>query len=189
MYGIRKVMDNGKHEYYQSDTTVDSPDPKPTDPWLFTDPQARIIYQTQGRLGELEEDICTYVMAQGQWTPEDLECKYEIQRLLCEELLKPGYNFGHLSPHPTVYHAIANGKLNIAGQHSDFKFGDEIVFEPWLSRVAHPGHVGPIWVGHLKQISRLCLCCEAFPLICIHCDRTVAILRQTLENSRNRLNN
>lgn len=184
MYGIPKAMENGKHECYQSDTTVDSPDPDRADPWLFTDPQARIIYQTQDRLGQLEEDICTYVMVQGQWAPEDIECKCEIRRLLREGLVKSGYSFGHLSPHSTVYHAMSNGKLNIAGQHFNFNFGDEIVFEPWLSRVTHPGHVGPIWVGHLKQIARLHLCCEAFPLICIHCDRTVAIMRQTIKHSR-----
>jgi len=87
VYGIRKAMENGKHECYQSDTTADSPDPNPADPWLFTDPQARIIYQIQDRLGQLEEDVCTYVMAQGQWAQEDLECKCEIQRLLREGLL------------------------------------------------------------------------------------------------------
>ncbi|OGO27695.1 MAG: hypothetical protein A2W33_01865 [Chloroflexi bacterium RBG_16_52_11] len=184
MYGIRKAIEIGKHERYQSDTTADSPEPNPADPWLFTDPQARIIYQTEDRLRQLEEDICTYVMTQGQWAPEDIECKYEIRRLLHEELLKPDYSFGYLSPHPTVYHAMSNGKLNIASQHLNFKIGDEIVFEPWLSRVANPGHVGPIWVGRVKHITGLCLCSEAFPLACIHCDRTVAILRQTLKHSR-----
>jgi hypothetical protein len=73
VYSILKSTVNGKHDYSRSDTTANSPDPNPTDPWLFTDPVAREIYWRRDQLKALEEDICTYVMVDGQWAPEDLE--------------------------------------------------------------------------------------------------------------------
>lgn len=48
-----------------SDITAASHELSLTDPWLFTDPTAHEIYKHQGRLGELEEDIRTYVMNAG----------------------------------------------------------------------------------------------------------------------------
>ena len=188
MYGILKSTVNGRHEYFQTDTTAASPDPSPTDPWLFTDPLAREIYQQQGRLGMLEEDIRDYVMYGGQWAPEDQECKREIRRLLREGLITPSSIFGYLSPHPTVYCAQDDGELKIAGQRLTFERSDDIVYEPWLARVAHPALAGPIRIGQLYPVPRFCLCCEAFPHVCIHCDNTIAVLKKTLwpRNSRTR---
>lgn len=184
MYSILKSVINGKQDGFHSDTTAASPDPSPTDPWLFTDPLALEIYQRQGQLGELEEDIRTYVMYDGEWSAEDLEAKNEIRRLLQEGLLIPGQSFGYLSPHPTTYHAEGEGELKIAGQRVTFERGDDVVFEPWLARVTHPALAGPVWVGRLYQITEFSLCCEAFPHVCIHCEKTLAIMRQIL-NYRN----
>ncbi len=184
MYSILKSVMNGNHDGFQSDTTAASPNPSPTDPWLFTDPLAREIYQRQGRLGILEEDIRDYVMFDGQWAAEDLETKFEIRRLLREGLLIPRDSFGYLSPHPTTYHAAGEGELKIAGQRFSIEAGDDLVFESWLARVAHPALAGPVWVGRLHQITGFCLCCEAFPHVCIHCEKTLAIMRQIL-NYRN----
>ena len=188
MYSILKSTVNGKVDCSQADTTAASPDPNPTDLWLFTDPLAREIYRRQGQLEALEEDITTDVMVQGEWAPEDLECKCEIRRLLREGRLSPGSSFGDKSPHPTVYHASGEGVLNIDGRRFPFDTGDDLVFEPWLARVTHPGLTGPIRVGWLHQATRLCLSSEAFPQVCIHCDHTLAVLRKALRvgNSRTR---
>jgi hypothetical protein len=165
------------------DTAADRRDPDPTNPWLFTDPQAREIYRRKNRLLHLEEDICTYVMIQGQWSPEDLECSCEIQRSLAEGLFASGPSFGYLSPHPTVYYAMEEGALSIAGHRHPFKRGDELVFVPWLARLAHPALSGPIWIGAVQLASNPCLCCEAFPQVCVHCEKTLAVLRQILAYS------
>lgn len=186
MYSIQKSTLNGKQNGFQSDTTAASPDPNPADPWLFTDPLAREIYQRQGRLETLEEDIRDYVMVGGEWAEEELEAKYEIRRLLREGRLVPGHGFGYLSPHPTTYGARCEGELKIAGQRLIFKYGDDVVFEPWLARIAHPALMGPVWVGRVHQITGFCLCCEAFPHICIHCEKTLAIMRQILNYRNNR---
>lgn len=185
MYSILKSMVNGNYDCSQSDTTAASPDPNPTDPWLFTDPLAREIYQRQGRLGTLEEDIRDYVMYAGQWAPEDLECKCEIRRLLGEGLIAPKSSFGYLSPHPTVYCAQGEGELKIDGERFFIKIGDDIIFEPWLARYTHPGQNGPLRVGQLSQVSNPCLCCEAFPHVCIHCEKTLATMRQILSYRNN----
>ena len=185
MYGILKSMAYETQVCDRSDTEADSPDPSPTDPWLFTDPVAREIYRRREQLEVLEEDICTYVMVAGHWALEELEFKCEIRRLLREELIAPGSSFGYLSPHPTTYYARGEGKLKIAGQGYPIEMGDEVIFEPWLARLANPGLGGPGRVGRVRQVATaLCLCCDAFPRVCIHCDKTRAILRQIL-NYRN----
>lgn len=180
MYSILKSSVKDGYDWAQSDTTPTSPDPSPTDPWLFTDPLAREIYKRQDRLTELEEDIRTYVMYNGEWATEELEAKNEIRRLLLKGFLIPGQSIGYLSPHPTIYHARDNGELKIAGQRVTFEHSDDIVFKPWLARLAHPALIGPVWAGRLNQITVFCLCCDAFPQVCIHCDKTRAIMRQIL---------
>ena len=184
MYGVLKSVLNGRVDFAQADTTAASPDPDPTDPWIFTDPAALEIYQKQGRLEELEDAVCDYGMGLGQGAPEDLECKREIRRLLRERLLTARHIFGYLSPHPTVYYARGEGELNIAGQRFTFSRGDEVLYEPWLARITHPGIMAPVRIGQLLIVSNLCLCCEAFPQICIHCEKTLNMLRQPLQNRR-----
>ena len=82
MYIIQKSTLKGKHDPSLSDTAVTSPDPSPSDPWLFTDPFARDLYMQWDLVDQLEEDIRTYVMLDGCWAPDELECKLELRRLL-----------------------------------------------------------------------------------------------------------
>jgi hypothetical protein len=94
MDAIQKSTVNRINAYWPFNITVAYPEPNPTDPWLFTDPVAIEIYRQSERLEALEEDIFTYVMYDGQWAPEEMECQCEIRRLLGEGLLKPTDRFG-----------------------------------------------------------------------------------------------
>jgi len=62
----------------------------------------------------------------------------------------------------------------------NFKAGDEIVFEPWLSRLSHPGLAGPLRIGRLDTVSKCFLSCEAFPQCEKYCDKDFLILHQIL---------
>ena len=184
MYIILKSTMNGKHEHSSSDTSVTSPDPCPTDPWLFTDPFARDFYIHRHLIDRLEEDIRTYVMFEGCWAPEELECKLEVRRLLREGLIAPVGSFGSLSPHPTVYRTLKVGTLIVSKQKHAFQAGEDLIFEPWLARYSEPGVNGPLRIGQLYHVSSPLLCSDSFPHVCIHCDRTLALMRQIL-NYRN----
>lgn len=181
MYSILKTTLNGKHDHFPSDTTAASLEPGPSDPWLFTDPFALDLYMQRGLIGQLEEDIRTYAMCDGCWTPEELEYKLEIRRLLRECLIAPIGSFGSLSPHPTVYRTLKVGNLTVSRQRYNFNAAEELIFAPWLARYCEPGLKGPLQVGQLDHVSIPCLCCESFPDICIHCDNTLAVMRQILK--------
>lgn len=185
MYSILKSVINGKQDDAASDTAATSPDPSSSDPWLFTDPCARDLYMKRDRIGELEEDIRTYVMFDGCWAPEELEYKLEVRRLLGEGLIAPTGRFGYLSPHPTVYHILKEGMLVISGRQYAFQDGEDLMFEPWLARYAEPGLKATFRVGCLHDVSSPCLCCDVFPQVCIHCNNTLTIMRQIL-NYQNR---
>jgi hypothetical protein len=157
-------------------------EPRPTDPWLFTDRFARSVYARQGRLGRLKEDIRAYVMRHRRWAPEELEFSRELVRLLQAEALTRKGTFGYLSPHPTVYRAECEGELIVSGRRFHFDGGDDIVFEPWLARLSAPGLFGPLRVGRLRSLTTLSLSCEAFPRVSLLCERGLAILQQTVPN-------
>lgn len=180
MYDILKTSVNGTHPLSFCDTLPDGPVPDPQDLWLFTDPVAREVYSQQNRLDQLEHDVCSYAMYEGRWAPDELELKHEIRRLLRKNTLIPKGAFGHLSPHPTVYRAVNEGRLEIAGQNFHFEAGDDIIFVPWLARVSYPNLRGPMRIGRLQTTAKLCLCCDAFPAISLFCERALAILHQTL---------
>jgi len=180
MYGIQKSIVNGKQDGFLSDTTAASPDPDPADPWLFTDPFARDLYIQRDLISQLEEDIQTYVMCDGCWAPDELDYKLEVRRLLREGFISPRNSYGYLSPHPTIYRTLKKGTLEVSGQRYAFKEFEDMIFEPWLARYSHPGLNGPLQVGYLSLVSNPCLCCDAFPQVCIHCDKTRAIMRQIL---------
>lgn len=181
MDAIQNSMVNQTNTSWLFNTTVAYPALNPTDPWLFTDPLAIEIYRQNNRLEALEEDIFTYVMYDGQWSPEEMGCQYEIRRLLEAGLLASKGCFGDLSPHPTLYSAQERGVLTIAGKKIYFKTGDQLIFEPWLERLARPGLAWPVRVGYVRQdTGKLRLCCDAFPQVCIHCDQTRALMRQIL---------
>ena len=187
MYIILKSAMNGKHDHFPSDTTAASPDPSPSDPWLFTDPFARDLYKHRNLIDQLEEDIRTYVMFDGCWASEELECKLEVRRLLQEGFIVPLGSFGYLSPHPTVYRTLKEGTLIVSRHQYAFTDREDLIFEPWLARYSDPGLNGPLHIGPLYDVSSPLLCCDKFPNICIHCDKTRAIMRQIL-NYRNNQN-
>ena len=186
MYIIQKSTMNGKHEYSPSDTTIDSPEPKPSDPWLFTDPSARDFYMQRNLIDQFEEDIRTYVMFDGCWAQEELEYKLEVRRLLREGVIAPIGSFGNLSPHSTVYRTLKVGTLIVSKERYNFNAAEELIFEPWLARYSDPSLRGPLEVGKLHHVSGPRLCCDAFPHICIHCENTLVIMRQILNYRNNR---
>lgn len=186
MYIIPKSTMNGKHDHAPSDTTATSPEPSPSDPWLFTDPLAQGFYIQHDLINQLEEDIRTYVMFDGCWALDELEYKFEIRRLLREGFIAPAGSFGYLSPHPTVYRTLKVGTLIVSKKRYAFNVGEEMIFEPWLTRYADPGLNGPLQIGQLYHVSSPLLCCDAFPRICIHCDKTRAIMRQILNYRNNK---
>jgi hypothetical protein len=152
----------------------------PQDIWLFTDSGAREVYQQQNRLDQLQADITSYAMYEGRWAPEELAAQGELQRLLNENILIPKGTFCHLSPHATVYRALCNGRLAVAGQRLHVEAGEDIVFVPWLLRGTHPGLRGPMYIGRLRSTTHLHLCCDTFPAISAYCEKALAILHQTL---------
>jgi hypothetical protein len=102
-------------------------------------------------------------MFENAWGPDELEFKREINRLVRSKTLTPRSAFGHLSPHPTIYQANTDGVLQICGEHYYFKSGEDIVFEPWPARLAHPGLIGPLRIGRLAPAIFFDLCCDEFP--------------------------
>lgn len=166
------------------DTTAHSPDPDPYDVWLFTDPAAKEAYARQGRLDLLEQDVMMHVMYAGRWAPEELELKSQIRHRLREGALIPKDSFVHLSPHSSVYWAVHDGALHIDGQKFHYGLGDEIAFMPWLMRVHTPSLQGPVRIARFRAASTLYLCCEAFPRVGQLCERTLAILHDTLPRPR-----
>lgn len=155
-------------------------EPSPNDVWLFTHPAAMATYSRQGLLDRLERDIRNYVMYNGRWSSDELQFKREVQRLLQSYVLTPKNSFGHLSPHPTIYSADQKGAIVIGGVVFNFDAGDEIVFEPWLSRLSHPGLAGPLRIGQLDTVNKCFLSYEAFPQCEKYVDKDFVILHQIL---------
>jgi hypothetical protein len=155
-------------------------EPSPNDVWLFTDPAAKEKYARQGLLDRLESDIRNYVMYNGRWSSDELQYKREVERLQRACVLTPKNSFGHLSPHPTIYSAEQKGAIVIGGVIFNFDVGDEIVFEPWLSRVSHPGLAGPLRIGRLDTVNRCFLSDEAFPQCEKYGNKDFVILHQIL---------
>lgn len=155
-------------------------EPSPNDVWLFTAPAAKAEYSRQGLLDLLERDIRNYVMYKGRWGSDELQFKREVQHLLQSYVLAPKNSFGHLSPHPTIYSADEEGAIVIGGVVFNFKAGDEIVFEPWLSRLSHPGLAGPLRIGRLDTVNKCVLSDEAFPQCEKYGDKDFLILHQIL---------
>jgi len=93
----------GKTEFNQADTTAASPDPNPTDPWLFTDPMAFKFYQQHEQLVVLEDDISKIVIIQERscdkyWAIGTVRSNY---RSIYGRLTK--YSLTHLSHNVSEY--------------------------------------------------------------------------------------
>ena len=155
-------------------------EPHPDDVWLFTDPTAKANYSRRGMLEQLEWDIRNFVMYNGRWSSDELQFWREAHRLLRSGVLTPKNSFGHLSPHPTIYSAEYEGAIVIGGMVFNFDVGDEIVFEPWLSRLSHPGLAGPLRIGRLDTVSKCFLSHEAYPQCKKYGDKDFVILHQIL---------
>jgi hypothetical protein len=162
--------------------------PDLNDPWLFTDPYAKIAYAQLGRLSQLKRDICTYVMSNNQWSWDELAFKQELRRLERSRVLEPQLAFGHLSPHPTIYLTIAEAVLEIAGEKYYLNAGDQIVFEPWLARMYYPGINGPLRIGRFDVTRNYRLSDEAFPQLNCLSERDFGTLRQIMYTARQRRN-
>jgi hypothetical protein len=155
-------------------------EPRPDDVWLFTDPGAKAYYSKRGQLDQLKWDIRNYVMYNGRWSPDELQYRRETQRLLRAGVLTRKNSFGHLSPHPSIYSAGQEGAMIIGGVVFNFDAGDEIVFEPWLSRLSHPGLAGPLRIGRLDTVSKCFLSQEVFPQFEKYGNKDFVILHQIL---------
>jgi hypothetical protein len=180
MYSIPKVAVGAPKARSNADTKGDGNAPKSEDLWLFTDPSARLMYFRQGRLAHLRWDIRTHVMCNWRWSPDELEFKRELKRLIKANVLKPLPAFGHLSPHPTIYQAVEEGFVEVAGEKYYFGISDQIVFEPWLVRLSHPGLRGPLRIGRLDTTTKFHLCCEAFPELEGLYEKDILALHNTL---------
>jgi hypothetical protein len=180
MYSIPKVAIGAPKARSNADTKGDGNAPNPEDLWLFTDPSARLMYFRQGRLAQLRWDIRTHAMCNWRWSPDELEFKRELKRLIKARLLKALPAFGDLSPHPTIYQAIEDGAVEVAGEKYYFSIGNQIVFEPWLVRLSRPGLRGPVRIGHLDITTKYRLCCEAFPELDGLYEKDILALHNTL---------
>lgn len=180
MYSVLTIYDVGFRPIFQDDVSDNNTDPLPDDVWLFTDPVAKVMYSQKEKLNELEWDIRNYVMYKGRWSPDELQFRRELRRLVNACILTPKNSFGHLSPHPTIYSAVKDGAMVIGGVVYNFNAGDEIVFEPWLERLSHPGLVGPLRIGRLDTINKCFLSCDAFPQFEKSGENDFAILHQIL---------
>jgi hypothetical protein len=134
-----------------------------TNIWLFTDPLAKAIYTQKGELSALEQDICTFAMFQGKWSPDELEFKQQIDDLYEAKVVSPKIGFGNISPHPTIYKVLGPGKIEIYGEKYYFKIGEEVVFASWAERLSHPGVRGPLRIGRFDVSNSVCLCCQTYP--------------------------
>lgn len=144
----------------QTDTTPDGPDPDPEDIWAFTDPDARMEFESKGKLEELKHDIRFEVMRGESWFPEELEYKRGIQRLLRSGAVVDKGMYWFTSPFPTVYQSIRDGSLNIGGREYRFSEGDDIVFQCRMNRDMDRSLKGPVLVARLQPTSKAQLCGE-----------------------------
>ena len=149
------------------------------DPWLFTDPAAKALYQQHNCLESLHEDLTTYVMRNGSWAPEEVEYWRAVEDLRQTHTVTPKGTFAYLSPHAIVYRAAAEGALWINQQKYSFEIGDDLVFVPWPLRVSRPSLRGPVWIGHPHTFAEGDLCRELFALLHRLCRRAARVSQTT----------
>jgi hypothetical protein len=142
----------------KTDTMANGPDPDPDDLWAFTDPDARDQYTRRGDQARLEHDIRFEVMRGEPWQEDELEYKREIRRLLGEGVVTDKGSYWFSSPFPTVYRALHNGSIRVAGQTYNFKAGEEIVFQCRMTRDMNPALTGPLLISRFKPTNKSQLC-------------------------------
>jgi len=188
MYSVMKSTAGIPRIIYSADTPGENTNPDASDPWLFTDPFAKVVYSQQGKLSHLKRDIRKYVMSNNRWSWDELAFKQELQRLVRAGVLESQPAFGHLSPHPTIYLTIEEAVLEIAGVRYYLNVGDQIVFEPWLARIYYPAIVGPLRIGRFDITKNYRLSYEAFPHLNCLSERDFGALRQIMYSARHHIN-
>ena len=158
MYNLLKSLVGTDTAVSRADTTSDSLDPAPNDIWAFTDPEARDVYTRDGRLQRLEQDIRFEVMRGGNWMEDELEYKSEIRRLLREGSLADKGAYWYRSPHPTVYRALKDGALKVAGRTIPFQAGNDVVFQCRMERDERGNDAGPVLIAALRPTENAMLC-------------------------------
>jgi hypothetical protein len=184
MYSVMIATAGISRSLMNASVPAEKTQPDATDPWLFTDPHAKVIYSQQGRLSQLKRDIRKYVMARNQWSWDELAFKQELTRLVRAGVLETQPAFGHLSPHPPIYLTTEEAILELAGEHYHLNPGDQIVFAPWLARIYYPSINGPLRIGRFDITRNLRLSYEAFPQVNCLSERDFGALRQIMYNVR-----
>lgn len=136
-----------------------------TDPWLFTNLAAQSWYASRKELQTLERDIRIHAMYRGQWQPDELAVKRQMEELVATSVLRPSGAFGDVSPHPTIYRAEAAGSLSTSEWKLHFRPGDDVAFVPTPYCAAHPGITGPVRSGRFYITGVMRLCCVAYPFL------------------------
>jgi hypothetical protein len=160
MFDLLKTLFGTPQYVSRTDTTADSPDPDPNDPWAFTDPDARDRYAQRNELKQFEHDIRFEVMRGRPWLPDELEYKSEIRRLLREGIVADKGTYWYVSPHPTIYRAVRDGALSVGGRSYPFRVGDELVFQCRMERDKAKDDPGPALVARLQPTHQSMLCGE-----------------------------
>ena len=127
------------------------------DVFLMTDPVARARYEREGKTEELENDIRYEVMRGKPWHPEDIEFLQQMRILRSQGVIRKMASFWNISPHPSVYRALKDGKMRIGGKQYSFRRGLDMVWAcPMLRDLA--ALPGPVLIDTFssKRIAQLC---------------------------------
>ncbi len=154
--GVEIIVRGGQSFIIEQDV-LDSGLFDPEYVWLMTDPVAKANFRFEGRLAALEQDIRFNVMRGRPWRDEDVEYMREIKRLLGARVIRRTTSYWYISPFQTIFRAMKNGSISVAGRNYSFKVRDEIV---WLCRMSREslGVDGSVFVGKLtpKTIGKFC---------------------------------
>ncbi len=154
--GVELTIHEGK-DFVMEEDVLESGVFDPENVWLFTDYVAKANFRFEKRLEALEQDIRFSVMRGKPWLKEDVEFMREIRRLLDAKLVKRTTSYWFSSPFQTIFRAVKNGLMSVAGKKYTLRTGDDIVWQCLMSRETH-GLDGPVLIGRLtpKKIAMLC---------------------------------
>ncbi|MFQ5832532.1 MAG: zinc ribbon domain-containing protein [Candidatus Thorarchaeota archaeon] len=154
--GVELAIHDGA-DFVMEEDVLESGVFDPENVWLFTDIVAKANFRFEKRLEELEQDIRFSVMRGKPWRREDIEYMIEIRRLLDVGLVRRTTSFWFSSPFQTIFRAMKDGLMTIAGTGYTFRRGDDIVWQCQMSREVH-GLDGPVFIGRLTPRKMTMLC-------------------------------
>jgi hypothetical protein len=127
------------------------------DVWQMTDPVARARYEFDGMLDQLEHDIRFEVMRGEDWTASDREYLEEMARLEQQGVVRKLASFWAVSPHPSVYRALADGEIRVGGRRLAFSERQEIIWACPMTRDRFELDA-PVLIGDFQdtRIQNLC---------------------------------